>query len=615
MIKSGNYPKINEYIKTRNQYAAIIFGILHYSVKMITSELNKEHIYLTADEILTRLLDSSNIKADIESTAKYIYDNTKHHEYTFKIIRDGQPPKVMDGYYDGIYNKIEKEVLSEEKEIETKGDTASILLEYIIKPLNKCFLAAYNSENFNFVFAKRGGGFYWVATDEEIHQSTQRCAAAIYKLKEFQTRLVDSVYNAVCSFYIPVAELFANNDKAIYDIISDKDISRSAEIVKILSENDVPETDEKNLMIEMLICDPSNGEGYNSILDKYYDPDGELQRLASVMNVNVLNHIENSLMAIYNGGDISTCESTLEVKQQIIDAQAKYNLTDSKAYQSILYRQYFLELSDKAAEMQEEEIISAYTSIKSGNNTFVGDKGNVVDDDSCILILTRRFRKMNAAKYHDTIRQLGITDDTSSDKSYAFYEEGENYLTFEEECLKKIAADLIHDDDLSVQNYSDDKLASGEVILGYFQYTRALDFLTDGKCLVITNKRLYTLKEGFNDISNFIECKAVKKLLLTHLIIKMSDGKEIQLPVNKEIMDKAADMINCLVKALNGETYVKETSGSSQAISPVSSATSAVKQGLGSLFGRKNKTDSTWMCSCGSVNNGAFCPKCGTKRP
>ena len=160
-------------------------------------------------------LRSSSIK-DVESIAKYIYDNTKHHEYSFKIIRDGQPPKIMDGYYDDIYNKIEKQVLSEEKKIMSDGNTAAILLEFIIKSLNKCFLAAYNSENFNFVFAKRGGGFYWVATDAEITQSTQKRSAAIYKLKEFET--------------IPVADLFADNDKAINDIISDRDILRSAEL-------------------------------------------------------------------------------------------------------------------------------------------------------------------------------------------------------------------------------------------------------------------------------------------------------------------------------------------------------------------------------------------------
>lgn len=181
MIKSGDYPKTDGYIKTRNQYIASIFGILHQCAKTVSYELSRERIYATADEILTRLLDASNIKEDIDSIAQYISDNTKPHVYSFSIHRDGQPPKEMDGYYDNIYNKIKKEVLSEEKEIESNGDIAAILLEHIIRPLNKCFLAAYNSENYNFVFAKRGGGFYWVATDAEIPQSTERCATALYK--------------------------------------------------------------------------------------------------------------------------------------------------------------------------------------------------------------------------------------------------------------------------------------------------------------------------------------------------------------------------------------------------------------------------------------------------
>ena len=73
-----------------------------------------------------------------------------------------------------------------------------------------------------------------------------------------------------------------------------------------LSENDIPEADAKNLMIEILTFDLSNVESYYAILDKCYDPDVEIQRLAYTMNVNVQNHIENSLMAIYDEGDIST---------------------------------------------------------------------------------------------------------------------------------------------------------------------------------------------------------------------------------------------------------------------------------------------------------------------
>ncbi len=54
---------------------------------------------------------------------------------------------------------------------------------------------------------------------------------------------------------------------------------------------------------------------------------------------------------------------------------------------------------------------------------------------------------------------------------------------------------LERDADFTVQNYAEDKLASGEVILGYFHYARVLDIVGDGKTLFITNKRIYTTKE------------------------------------------------------------------------------------------------------------------------
>ena len=271
-------------------------------------------------------------------------------------------------------------------------------------------------------------------------------------------------------------------------------------------------------------------------------------------------------------------------------------MEDSKALREVTYRQFFLELSRKAGNMTEEAIVENYISIKNGNNTFAEDKGDIIPDDDCILILSRAFRKINAAKYHDIIRNLGLTDDTTEgDKNYAFYEEGENYISFENECEKVVGSKIERDENLAEQNYSEDKLSSDEIILGYFKYTRAMDIIGDGKSLIITNKRVYTKDEKFTDLEKITICKPTKKLLLNYLILETTDGNNIQLPVSKEIMIQAADMINRLMAALKGTEYIAnsvevEKSQSTQNIDKakdaVFNAASNAKKGFGSLMNK-----------------------------
>lgn len=244
-----------------------------------------------------------------------------------------------------------------------------------------------------------------------------------------------------------------------------------------------------------------------------------------------------------------------------------------------------------------------------------------------------RYIKENSKPHVKQFTFIGVSNRTTyNGYCYAFYKNSDNYLDFEEKCLKAVSAKIEYDDDISIQTYGEDKFASGEVILGYFQYTRALDLITDGKCLIITNKRIYTQKNGFIDISQFKECYAVKKLLLAHLIVKLNDSSEIQLPVNKDVMNEAADMINRLLKALKNdsptddstktilnEEYLQVADDSTKTIlneEYLQVAANTIKQGFSSLFGKiKKGNENNWTCNCGSFNNGAFCPKCGTKRP
>lgn len=349
-------------------------------------------------------------------------------------------------------------------------------------------------------------------------------------------------------------------------------------------------------LAEALELNPYLEHMYTEILDAFSDENGELQKLAKIMDIDVTSHIESILMKIYKDGDIGTLESTLELKEQIFAKEKSFHYSDSKAAKSILFRQHFLELGRIADEMSLEEITENWKSIQNGNNTFATGEQSDVDDENCILILRRRFLRLHAAEYHDVIRNLHLKDDaTDGDKNYAFYEEGEDYIDFEEECKKINGGKLERDADFTVQNYAEDKLASGEVILGYFHYTRVLDIVGDGKTLFITNKRIYTTKEKFTEFNAISQCEPVKKLMLTYIVFHKTDGTVIQLPVSKELMIPAADMINRLIAALKGTEYVADsvTVSNSQNIEAAKTmifdTANSMKKGLGALFGKKSK--------------------------
>lgn len=306
-------------------------------------------------------------------------------------------------------------------------------------------------------------------------------------------------------------ELFEKVDLESYQEITHDEAERAKLLYKNVTATNMSEDDEKDMMAEILQTDPFQSKYYTIILDKYFDENGEVQRLAKEVTIDLSNHIENCLSGIYNKGDIGTLESTLELKAEILEAERKFHYKDSKAFKDVLYRQHFLELGRIANDMDRATVIETWQSIRNGDNKFAGEERNDVNDEACILILKRRFLQINASEYHDTIRELGLTDDqTEGEKVYAFYEEGENYNTFEKECSKIISIELKKDEDFANQNYGEDTLASGEVILGYFHYTRAMDLLGDGKDLLITNKRIYTTKEKFTSFESISACKPIK---------------------------------------------------------------------------------------------------------
>jgi hypothetical protein len=419
----------------------------------------------------------------------------------------------------------------------------------------------------------------------------------LFSSKEVQQAFLDAIGTDSFRCFKIKMQLFEENGVTSYEPLTRDEVDRAEELYQLYTKRDIPEEDEKEMMATAIQCDPFQSCYYRAALDKYYDPQGEIRRLATVMDIDILSYIEKKLSKIYSDGNIGTLKSTLELKQVILDEQKKYCLENSKALEDVTYRQYFLELSDKAYDMSNEEILAEWQSIQDGNNTFVGEKGSHIDDKSAVLVLSRNFRKHVAAEYHDVIRELGLEDDTSEgDKNYAFYNEGDNYIVFENECLKAIDEDIPRDEDLSQQNYADDTLASGEVMLGYFHYTRSMDLLGSGKSLVITNKRIFTTKEKFTAFAAVSICKPVKKLLLNYLVFQKTDGSgNIELPVNKEIMVASADMINRLITALTGTEYkansaeVTNSEAMEKAKGAVLNAASSAKKGIGSLMGKFKK--------------------------
>ena len=127
--------------------------------------------------------------------------------------------------------------------------------------------------------------------------------------------------------------------------------------------------------------------------------------------------------------------------------------------------------------------------------------------------------------------------------------------------------------------------------MGYFHYTRQLDVIGDGISMIIPNKRIYTTKEKFTEFSAISLCKPVKKLMLNYLVFERTDGSgTIQLPVNKEIILPAADMINRLIAALDGRerTEVAEVE-LSKATAVINDTVSAAGKQISDKFGMAKK--------------------------
>lgn len=578
-----DYGLFTHFIEVRNNYITEYLKVITTEAESILSELQKQGV------------DTENY--DTETMVKIALSMSCTGEYLEEAAQKISNSKgVMFNVSDAVLPIVQtmENFAVQERDNLIHSEEDAIIYNCLVGPLNKCFFTyAYSSMFSSLVQVDEDGDIKNVSS---LSNAAEKISNRVFSNIHVQNALKRGAGIDVFQMFQQKMSLFQENNLCTYESISDEDAERAEQLYQEAKAEDCePDTRMENLT-EALALDPYPSDFYTAILDFFNDENGELQKLAKIMDIDVTSHIESILMKIYKDGDIGTLESTLELKEQIFAKEKSFHYSDSKAAKSIVFRQHFLELGRIADEMSLEEITENWKSIQNGNNTFATGERSDVDDENCILILRRRFLRLHAAEYHDVIRNLHLKDDaTDGDKNYAFYEEGKDYIDFEEECKKINGGKLERDADFTVQNYAEDKLASGEVILGYFHYTRVLDIVGDGKTLFITNKRIYTTKEKFTEFNAISQCEPVKKLMLTYIVFHKTDGTVIQLPVSKELMIPAADMINRLIAALKGTEYVADsvTVSNSQNIEAAKTmifdTANSMKKGLGALFGKKPK--------------------------
>lgn len=578
-----DYGLFKHFIDIRNSYIAEYMQIITNEGENILHELQEQGV------------DTENY--DTETMVKIALSMSCTGEYLEEAAQKISNSKgVMFNVSDAVLPFVQtmENFAVQERDNLIHSEEDAIIYNCLVGPLNKCFFTyAYSSMFSSLVQVDEDGDIKNISS---LSNAAEKISNRVFSNIHVQNALKRGAGIDVFQMFQQKMSLFQENNLCTYESISDEDAERAEQLYQEAKAEDCEPEAKAEKLAEALELNPYLEHMYTEILDAFSDENGELQKLAKIMDIDVTSHIESILMKIYKDGDIGTLESTLELKEQIFAKEKSFHYSDSKAAKSIVFRQHFLELGRIADEMSLEEITENWKSIQNGNNTFATGERSDVDDENCILILKRRFLRLHAAEYHDVIRNLHLKDDaTDGDKNYAFYEEGEDYIDFEEECKKINGGKLERDADFTVQNYAEDKLASGEVILGYFHYTRVLDIVGDGKTLFITNKRIYTTKEKFTEFNAISQCEPVKKLMLTYIVFHKTDGTVIQLPVSKELMIPAADMINRLIAALKGTEYVADsvTVSNSQNIEAAKTmifdTANSMKKGLGALFGKKPK--------------------------
>lgn len=352
-----DYGLFKHFIDIRNSYIAEYMQVITNEGENILHELQEQGVdteNYSIEAMLNKTFATSNVAKYLNGAAKKISES----KATFFSVHDAVLPFVQG---------MEQCAMQEEHDlVHTEADKA--LYDSLIRPLNKCFFTyAYSTMFSSLIKLDEDGKPKSISA---FSDAATKISNRVFSNANVQRALKKGVGEDVFHMFSQKMELFQEAGLCTYEPIPAEDTKKAMKLYTEASAEDCePDTRMENLT-EALALDPYPSDFYTAILDFFSDENGELQKLAKIMDIDVTSHIESILMKIYKDGDIGTLESTLELKEQIFAKEKSFHYSDSKAAKSILFRQHFLELGRIADEMSLEEITENWKSIQNGNNTF-----------------------------------------------------------------------------------------------------------------------------------------------------------------------------------------------------------------------------------------------------
>ena len=529
------------YSKIRDKYVSEYVRIIKEHITNITDELAEHQKYIDDEALLIQCISNSLFD---ELYSNYLNELMLSFDIDKKFNEFGY---AQNAYL--IQDFISKLRSDAKKEMMYGDELQQTINEKIIIPLDDVFFYFLSKEFIN-QFKNSGCMSAHIVLD----------AGAMYKRKDYVKKVAelmfktakvqDIMFNSLMADILCVCQMnitiFDENDICKYDGISTYDVNQANVIYKALSKR--PLDEQKNMLIDILNLNPSEEEYYKYILSVFKDENGEVQRLANLMSINLEQYIESLLMELYDEDSIDTIDKAISTKELITNEQANYNYENSNALQKVNHKLAYLQIENKTEYMNADGLLKTWRNIKDNNFEFFSDVEEYITSEECVSIIENAVRALKIKGILPVIQRLELP--TNSGK-YESINENIKYSDFENKIQNISNHSLKRDDNLEIQNYSDDFFASQEIIIGYYYFSHLFDVITDGKVIIITDKRIYISKEGFIPLSSIGSIELQKKLLAYSIVINRTDGKlPIKLPSNKKFVNESIDFLNKLISAL-----------------------------------------------------------------
>lgn len=539
------------YSEIRNKYISEYVQIIKGNITYITDELANYQKYIDDEALLIQCISNSLFD---ELYSKYLDElmlsfniDQKFNEFNYT-----ENAVLIQSFISRLKSDSEMELMY--------GDELQqVINNKIIVPLDNIFFYIL-SKKFIDQFKVDGCMSVQVVLD----------AGAMYKRKDYvrdaanqmfkTARIQDIMFNSLMADILCICQmkitLFDKNNICKYNSISMDDVNQANVIYKVLSKR--PLNEQKNMLINILNLNPSEEEYYKYILSVFKDENGEIQRLAKLMSIDLSQYIESLLMKLYDENSVDTIEKALNVRKLITNEQTNYNYENSNALQKVNHKLSYLQIESKTEHMSMDELLKIWKELKNDNFEIFSDVEKYITTEECIDIVENAVRVTKIRDILPVIQGLKLPEKSGQ---YESINENIKYSDFESKIQKISNHSLKRDGNLEVQNYSDDSFASQEIIIGYYYFSHLLDIITNGNVIIITDKRIYINKEGFIPLNSIDSIIPQKKLLTCNILINRTDGKlPIKLPSNKEFVNESVDFLNKListVKTANTESYIE----------------------------------------------------------